>query len=454
MTSIFIKKKSFVNFLIGFNILIIVFFINNLLSILLFFYFYSVITIFTYKNGTLSDPRILLVGFFTYYSTFYSINVYITEISLLEINYNLVVLSLKYQLFALFIFVSTLNLITNDNNKYLDNKVFKKSLGTKTTTNSENLIFIILSFFVILGIVFAIKSGANTKIEANSSNPFKIVSVFSFWILTVIAIIRAYRLKDKMLKDIKLYIFLIIALVYMLATGERDVIFRIVFVFLLIYYDRKQNVSFLLIIFILLSIAILIPISQGFKAIFLTGSITISQLGLSSVFSNEFLSAGRNFYSLFLYGVEHDISYLFNDLIRATFPSIVSESLNIHSTTSWFGSEYRVMHGFSGTSGWGFTLIGEGYLIGDIFGVALVSFLYALIIGNLYNLRVKSIYWYSFYLLAFASSIYVLRADFANLLSQVFKIGGISVFTLFIIHKLFIFLKKLRKKERLINARS
>ncbi len=163
--------------------------------------------------------------------------------------------------------------------------------------------------------------------------------------------------------------------------------------------------------------------------------------------SNEFISASRNFYSLLLYGVEHNIYFLFNDIIRAFTPSILLPSLDIQSTGSWFNKIYRVENDFYGTSGWGFSIIGTGYLVGGVLGIILIISIYSFILSILYNMRVKSIYWYAFYLLAFTTAIYVIRGDMANFLSQTIKIGGLSVLSLFIMHRFFI---RIRKKNETI----
>ncbi len=85
----------------------------------------------------------------------------------------------------------------------------------------------------------------------------------------------------------------------------------------------------------------IIPISQGFKVVLLSGTININKNGLE-LLSNEFISASRNFYSLLLYGVEHNIYFLFNDIVRAFTPTILLPSIDIQSTGSWFNKIYRV----------------------------------------------------------------------------------------------------------------
>lgn len=159
--------------------------------------------------------------------------------------------------------------------------------------------------------------------------------------MTTIAIIRAIRLKSNFLLDYKLIFFLFLCLFYMLLTGERDIFFRIGFILLIIYFDKKQNATFLKALLILSLAVLIVPISQGFKAVLLSGTININKNGLE-LLSNEFISASRNFYSLLLYGVEHNIYFLFNDIVRAFTPTILLPSIDIQSTGSWFNKIYRV----------------------------------------------------------------------------------------------------------------
>lgn len=87
-------------------------------------------------------------------------------------------------------------------------------------------------------------------------------------------------------------------------------------------------------------------------------------------------------------------------------------------------------------------MIGTGYLVGGWWGIILITSIFSFVLSILYNMRIKSIYWYVFYLLAFTTAIYVIRGDMANFLLQVFKIGCLSVLILYIAHQ---FLKKGRK---------
>ena len=46
--------------------------------------------------------------------------------------------------------------------------------------------------------------------------------------------------------------------------------------------------------------------------------------------SNEFISASRNFYSLLLYGVEHNIYFLFNDIHHLYYCLVLIFKVQVH----------------------------------------------------------------------------------------------------------------------------
>jgi oligosaccharide repeat unit polymerase len=414
--------------------LFIIYISDSIEIILVFFYFYTFSIIYINAEKNISDPRVLLLGFFTLYSTFYPLQTYILEISLLEINMNLLVISLKYQFLSIVVFVNVANFTINKNCYLNFNNMTQ---GIKTNFLSEKIIFLVLLPIVVLSVLFIFVSGASSKREIIDNGGFiNELAMFALLIMTAIAITRAVRLRSNFLLDLKLMSFVFLCLFYMLLTGERDVFFRVGFIVLIIYFDKNKNFSFFKAILILGLVVLIVPISQSFKAVLLSGTVNINKEGVDLLLSNEFMAASRNFYSLLLYGVEHSVSFLFNDMIRAFTPSVLLSNTDVQSTGSWFHKVYRVENGFDGISGWGFTIVGTGYLVGGVLGIILIISIYSFILSILYNMRVKSIYWYAFYLLAFTTAIYVIRGDMANFFSQIFKIGGLSILILYMAHQL------------------
>jgi hypothetical protein len=177
-----------------------------------------------------------------------------------------------------------------------------------------------------------------------------------------------------------------------------------------------------------------VPISQYFKGVLLSGEVAFDRDGWDLILYSEFMSASRNFYSLLFFGVDQDISFLLSDISRAFVPTMITGETDVQSSVAWFERVFRAENGFSGTSGWGFTIVGFGYIVGGIFGIVAIMVFYASLLGALYNLRWRSIYWYAFYILALAAFVYVIRADLANLLSLLFKISGLAMMLVYLAH--------------------
>lgn len=249
-------------------------------------------------------------------------------------------------------------------------------------------------------------------------------SVFSLWLAPVFSI----------------FLFL------MLLTGERDLMFRFLLFAFIIFYDINNVPAKKKFILLLAAAVILLPITQALKAVFFSSDVSLSY-GLASIFFGEFSSASRNLYLVLLNdGSELYPSFsLFTDLARGLLP--MSGALGYDSSVSWFHNVFRPYNGLAGDSGWGLGLVVQGYLIGGAAGVFFLFFILGLLLGLSYVLRKRSVYFYVFYLIFLSSTIYCLRADVANLVSSVFKIGVLFIFVMFLINRP-IFSRRSRINER------
>ena len=128
-------------------------------------------------------------------------------------------------------------------------------------------------------------------------------------------------------------------------------------------------------------------------------------------------------------GHDANWSFLWNDFLRGLIP--FGGELGLQSAGSWFNQVFRVEEGIEGTSGWGFGLVAEGLLIGGGAGIILVMAFVSAMVSLFYKMRVRSEYWYVFYLLSLSTAIYCIRADLANVLSMTFKVGGAAVLMLY-----------------------
>lgn len=107
--------------------------------------------------------------------------------------------------------------------------------------------------------------------------------------------------------------------------------------------------------------------------------------------------------------------------------------LGLLNSAAWFHQVYRLEEGIAGAAGWGFGLVAEGCLIGGIPGIIFVMSFVSVSLAVLYQCRMRSEYWYVFYLLSLSTAIYCIRADMASVLSQTYKIGGVAVWFMYLL---------------------
>jgi hypothetical protein len=127
----------------------------------------------------------------------------------------------------------------------------------------------------------------------------------------------------------------------------------------------------------------------------------------------------------------------FNDFLRFL-------NINTHSSTSLFGREVL---GRTGGAGIGFSFPGQIFLTFGWIGLLFFGFVLYLIL-NFFRVKNNSsidIYLYISIVFSFA---YSLRADFANLLAGIFKIGIVPLLLVKIIEK--IFYKKIFDKSKFL----
>ena len=218
--------------------------------------------------------------------------------------------------------------------------------------------------------------------------------------------------------------FLALFLAY-LVVGERDYVFRFVFVFLCVYMTFYKKGGVLFSFAVLLGLVLMLPASQALKGILVGGVAVENIYSLQNLFFGEFASAARNTYMLVEYGVQHSWSYFYSDVIRGLVPFASGSELT--STAAWYNKEYRVEHGFSGTSGWGFSIVANGYVIGKEWGVFTVLSVVSLVLNVFHRLAAKSVYMYVFYLMLLSGAVYTIRADLAGFLALGFKVSGVAV---------------------------
>ncbi|MEM0514220.1 O-antigen polymerase [Pseudoalteromonas sp. YIC-827] len=215
-------------------------------------------------------------------------------------------------------------------------------------------------------------------------------------------------------------------------TGERDNIFRILLiVFLVLFSFFRQYKKYYLFLGLFL-VLFLLPVTQLFKGFLVTGIdlSSVNQLAMREVLFGEFSSSSRNIHTLYTYGWEYQYGYgIISDILR----SIPVIGRSFESSTYWYNSTYRVENGIGGTSGWGFSLIGQGLVNFGLIGVFFIFFLVGIITRYFRQKSLISRAYLALYLYFLTMVIYSIRADLSNVISQGVKNGFISLGLLMVI---------------------
>ena len=420
--------------------------VDSLEVILACIYLYSFIVVLSYSRNGPADPRVFPVAFMAIYFTFFPIRAVLYGTANLPFDQGALVLSLKLQFVASVVFVIVSNIFIKDAPQEVSRSFWS---ARAPTLLSEWLILLVAVPFTLFYVLTIATSGASSKRDILEGYWIvKTISDFFILAITVLIFLRAVRIGENFCRDRLIILYFFFCIFYVLLTGERDLLFKVLFGLIIIYYDQRKSFGALKMVGIFSAILFVVPLSQYFKSILLSGTLDINRAGADLFLNSEFISASRNFYSLLVFDVSHDASFILSDMARALIPTTLLGDYGVQSTVAWYDTVFRPANGFEGTSGWGFTIVGFGYVVGGLTGIVCVMTFYAWLLSAFYNQRWRSAYWYSLYILVLSAVVYVLRADLANLLSQVFKISGLCVFAIYMTHRL---LKKpsnhLREKD-------
>lgn len=316
-------------------------------------------------------------------------------------------------------------------------KCFKVTNELKTIADNSNIsLYLAIMFFpaFLLSIYEVITSEATLKYEMDTSG---LTGVLVYFFLTFSFVYFASRQKKNFLF---VSVFVLMFFIYYLFTGQRDLFVRAFLMALLLFYT-KEKVSKKGVLFLFLAGFVFLPVSQSLKGIlsYGRGEFSIDGMSFLSFFSGEFMSQGRNFFWMLEYPLKMDEVYgnmLWNDTLRFF-------KLYSHSSTNLFGTEVL---GRDGGSGLGFSLLGELYFSGGWS----VLFIFGILTGLMMNwLRRKCFYsqiGIYIYVTVLFSCAYSLRADFANLLAGIFKLGLIPIVLLVVMVQFFRYLELMKAK--------
>ncbi|TBU74535.1 O-antigen polysaccharide polymerase Wzy [Phytopseudomonas daroniae] len=430
----FFLNASFV--VVSIFLFCLAFFSENLGLTLWLFSLFCLFIVLKYNDRSFTNPLAIFTLFFYPYSTWF------VYYSALDGGVNIQVLneSVLLSYFGLLVFYLVGCLFSLD--KAPTAEEVDASLINSKAELSVKLLILMSSSIVLLAVFEAAMSGASSKREViESARSLGSVADFSAMMLTCGALLLFNsRVRIEFSDAIRNGFFLLASAALtagFLLMGERDYIFRLAFCLVVLSFSRFPIANFFVLALILICLVLLLPVTQAAKGLLLPGADFELTYDLKLIFYGEFISASRNIYMLIENGVEHAYSFFWSDIARAFVP--FGANYGFESTGSWYNNTYRVENGFSGTAGWGFSLIAQGYLIDGYVGVALVMGIVSSVLHYFYARRGLSSLWMIFYVMTLSTAIYCIRSDLANFLSQTFKVGGLCIvvywFSSFILRK-------------------
>lgn len=334
-----------------------------------------------------------------------------------------------YQLIALFVFLWVVGTRSLGNNKIQINQ-FNIDIGIFNK-------FIYYSLLIIIFItgIYVYRSGFGGKGEIYEQGNlilnlfFKLPLVFA--LLSTITLITQYSKTKK----VPMYTILFsgIALgTITIFSGERDFIFRYVLMTLLAFWFlRIIELKHFVIIGPLLAASI--PLSVTYKYYFTQGTTAVRALStqnfLYSLFYGEFESASCNL-QIILNDSERTrglvgVFQILKDIASAFYSGI-------QSTNSLFNQYYYT---FSKNVQYGFSLVGEGYLIGGVLGVILLFIIVGLITKYFYLYSTKNVFFLGGYIYYITVVIYSIRGDFSVITSALSKQIGLVLLILYLLNR-------------------
>ncbi len=100
-----------------------------------------------------------------------------------------------------------------------------------------------------------------------------------------------------------------------------------------------------------------------------------------------------------------------------------------HSNQEWFNNTYL----YNPNVQYGFTIVGQGYVHGGVFGIAILAALEGALTRQLYRLCSKDKYGFIIYAYTVPLIIYSTRADFGNIISPMLKYAiGVTLIVMFL----------------------
>ena len=399
---------------------------GSLLLTLCLFTLFSLILVIAHNDKEMTNPICIFSLFYYPYSTWNSFYLLTTNTSF---NSDALVKQLQLCFWGLVAFSfggllakSCFRLLTRSKKQDIYRN-FTVSMATKT-------LIILSGIFILIGTFQVAISGASTKHETYEvSSIYFQLSIYAIFILLYGAFLYVlskfdYKKPFQVVFKVPFLISLIVMVMGLIVLAKRDFISRFIIGILIIYFSQTRKANSYILILILASASILMPLFGDIRGILLPNNVISFDDYWDGVFLNEFRAPSRNLYWIIESGKGiNERFFLFNDMFRA----LLSPFGNFLETSStWFNITFRAENQlYSDPSGWGFTLVGNGYLYGGFIGVFLLLAFISIVLHLFYLRRFKSRYWFIYYILILTSSIFCIRSDLSAFLTHL-KISGLT----------------------------
>lgn len=355
-------------------------------------------------NFDFLHPYFWFSGFFLLYSVSFPLLCIADET--IHANYSKEVIVL--QLLALFVCLLIVGPKKRLNFDSLKRMKLNIGVFNKVSYASQIIIILIATFFVIIG-------GYSGKDEVYATrNPF---FLFAFRIplvlvvIYVISVISEFNKKRKLpMKDF--WLTGVPLLLLTLFSGERDFIFRFIMLnIFLLYYFRKITLKHIILSFPIGMIVL--NLSHVFKYYFLTGRMN----NYSHFMRTEFISAARNLQTLINHRTLMEGARGYELILEDVCNSVLSSFVKTQSVGAWYNETF-----FKGSKvGYGFSLVGEGYVIDGWQGVIVLFIIVGAIIRIFYIYSSRNVFALTAYFCFVTGIVYSIRADLSTILAIVEK---------------------------------
>lgn len=267
---------------------------------------------------------------------------------------------------------------------------------TVNTKYNDITFFVLAALSIIFAFILLRRGYIGKKAMQAANDVFYSLGVHIIrWMLVIMVIQMVYtKCEDKKKNVIYFITSLAASLALGLFTGERDIIFRAVLLWLVLFFYFRVIKRKHLFIFIPAGILMMI-LSVNFKYFFLRGEVNTNHAGGSLLYQflmSDFHATGRNTQFLLNAGWTKGywgIQLLFNEIARGIIPFV-----NTFNPATWYN--YNVYPGsFKGQA---FTYIGFGYTIAGIWGIILVFALLGLFVRYTYKNYNRNLYTLVFYI--------------------------------------------------------